>query len=394
MMELEVQKYLREKSKTCTHEFKNSESATPEVMDQYCLDQLEAELAIKYWYCENLDVYSLNYDQHASPEDNPIVRECRGLILEAGTWDVVSKSFPRFFNLGQGVGLDIEEAFDWESATYSTKADGTLIMLYHYKDHWNVATRGRSDASGPACGNKTFGDLFEETLQAKGKTFNLFSYRLNPDCFYSFEMVGPFNRQVVNYDELDLILIGKWNKFSLNECNLLSPIGTRVREDIPLGDFKVLKALVESAKGEELEGVVLKDKHNNRIKVKNPDYMLKAKAVSLATTLRQQMELLLSDNADDVYVILPEPIQKEIDELKARLAKLRYTVLKAYERYNHIDTQKSFALAIADIPFKHFLFLLRAGKTYEDILARQRSDALLETIERTETYYQQKETRQ
>ena len=44
---------------------------------------------------------SLNYDHEHSPKTAPIPLECRALVLEVGTWNVVAKSLPRFFNLGE-----------------------------------------------------------------------------------------------------------------------------------------------------------------------------------------------------------------------------------------------------------------------------------------------------
>jgi tRNA splicing ligase len=45
----------------------------------------------------------LNYNQINSPKYDPIVMECRGLILDSkDSWKIVAKSFRRFFNYGEG----------------------------------------------------------------------------------------------------------------------------------------------------------------------------------------------------------------------------------------------------------------------------------------------------
>lgn len=47
----------------------------------------------------------LNYDQIESPKFDPIVKECRGLCLEIGTWNILARGFFRFFNIGEDNGV-------------------------------------------------------------------------------------------------------------------------------------------------------------------------------------------------------------------------------------------------------------------------------------------------
>lgn len=87
-MLMEVQKYLRS-GKT--------------------LKDLKSELGIIFSEYENLVI--LNYSQIDSPKFHPITMECRGLILEKDTWDIVSFPFRRFFNENEG-----NLPFDYSSA--------------------------------------------------------------------------------------------------------------------------------------------------------------------------------------------------------------------------------------------------------------------------------------
>src|SRR6185436_4501314 len=80
MYELEVQKVLRS-------------GKTPE--------ELMAELGLRFAYHPTDPLVILNYDQIESPKTHSIVRECRSLVLEMGTWNCVSKSFNRFYNWGE-----------------------------------------------------------------------------------------------------------------------------------------------------------------------------------------------------------------------------------------------------------------------------------------------------
>lgn len=65
------------------------------------LELLEEQLGITHNVHEDGRVI-LNYSQIDSPKQNPIVMECRGLILDKNNnWELVARSFPRFFNRGE-----------------------------------------------------------------------------------------------------------------------------------------------------------------------------------------------------------------------------------------------------------------------------------------------------
>ena len=108
-------------------------------------------------------LYVLNYDQIKSPKSDPIVMECRGLILDYD-FNVVSRAFDRFFNLGEAP--DTQAHLDWSKAVVHDKVDGSLIKLYNYKGEWHVSTRGTAFAESDCMG---FGITFEELiLKASG----------------------------------------------------------------------------------------------------------------------------------------------------------------------------------------------------------------------------------
>lgn len=61
----------------------------------------------------------LNYSQIDSPKYDPIVRECRGLVIDRNTNEVVARAFDRFYNYGEYIEGD--KKFDWSSATVQEK---------------------------------------------------------------------------------------------------------------------------------------------------------------------------------------------------------------------------------------------------------------------------------
>lgn len=95
--------------------------------DGRTLDDLNKLYGIDATHSETDPLVILNYDQIESPKTHPVVRECRGLVLEKDTWNVVARAFTRFFNYGE---TDCQ--FDWSKFTATTKEDGSLLLLYRY----------------------------------------------------------------------------------------------------------------------------------------------------------------------------------------------------------------------------------------------------------------------
>ena len=59
------------------------------------------------------------YSQFDSDFMNPLVRECRGIILDEDTFDVVSYAFDKFGNYGEPYCPEI----DWKTARVGEKLD-------------------------------------------------------------------------------------------------------------------------------------------------------------------------------------------------------------------------------------------------------------------------------
>jgi hypothetical protein len=51
----------------------------------------------------------------------PEMQDCRGIILEKGTWNVMSLAFRKFFNAEEGNAHKI----DWKTAKILEKLDGS-----------------------------------------------------------------------------------------------------------------------------------------------------------------------------------------------------------------------------------------------------------------------------
>ena len=136
-------------------------------------------------YCikivEEGNLVLFKYSQIDSDFFNPIVKECRGIILEKDTWRVVAYPFKKFFNFGEAYADEI----DWESAVVETKEDGSLIKVYYYDGEWRVGTNGTicaENAESNAGPYKNFRQLFDAAAEKCGLDFS----RLNRYYTYIF----------------------------------------------------------------------------------------------------------------------------------------------------------------------------------------------------------------
>lgn len=88
-------------------------------------DELHNEYGIGVNEFDNLTC--LNYDQIESPKTAPIVRQCRGIVLDSNTLDIVYYPFFRFYNSDEV--LDEHSLFNFNSnKIYALqKLDGSLF---------------------------------------------------------------------------------------------------------------------------------------------------------------------------------------------------------------------------------------------------------------------------
>ena len=89
-------------------------------------DDLKQEFGISCNIFDNL--ICLTYSQIDSPKTAPIVRQCRGLILDKNTLDIVHYPFFRFYNFEEV--LEERSKFNWSKAFALEKVDGSLCGVF------------------------------------------------------------------------------------------------------------------------------------------------------------------------------------------------------------------------------------------------------------------------
>jgi hypothetical protein len=256
---------------------KNNELAIVTYIKKHGIDKTINDFKLKS-RCYSSKIL-LKYDQLVSPTlmANIEVQECRGLILEKGTWNVMSLAFTKFFNSEEGNAAKI----DWDTAHVLEKLDGTMIQVYWdwHANKWFAATTGTAEGEGEV-NNKngtTFNDLFWDTVNNK-YTFN--ECLLNKDFVYVFELTTPYNIVVKPHGESSATLLTVRNRETLVELSGKALEMAAVSLDIPLVksfdiNAKNVGHLLKTFEGMPWseEGYVVRDGDDNRVKVKNPAYV-------------------------------------------------------------------------------------------------------------------------
>lgn len=286
---------------------------------------------------------------------NPMVRECRGIILdEARNWAVVSRAFDKFGNDGEGYVPDI----DWSTARVQEKLDGSLCVLYHYDGAWHVATSGTPDASGDVHGTGgTFAEYFWRTFEAEGGRLPEPS-----DLCFAFELMGPQNRIVVVHEKPWLRLLAVRNRTTHEQFwpeQWADAVGIPAVRSFPLTTLDEIRASFEHISPVSQEGYVVVDGKFDRVKIKHPGYVALHHAKD-GMGPRAFVEIARTGEVGEVVAAFPE-FQPLIAAARAKYEALVARVTADYERLKHIETQKEFALEAVKTSCSAALFKMRKG---------------------------------
>lgn len=342
---LELQKYLSEKS----------------------IDLLKEELGINVYRHPELPLVGFKYDQIDSPKAHPIVRECRGLVLEDKSWKLVAKPFHRFFNAGE-VQEEYSQ-FDWENCTAWSKEDGSLIIVYKYDGKWHINTSGSFGLGLQDVFGGTWRELF---LKTAPKDFLEKLENTDENVTLIFELCTPYNKIVKLYKQPEIYLLAGMYHNSVAayeiEPHTIDEVATHMGIKRPqrwnfTSEDEVRDFLLKQEENDPtFEGVVLHD-GSLRFKWKTSTYVSLHKLKDNGNILlpKNLVPLVLAGEVDEKKIYLPE-ISSALDEVAKIVDDLWITLSEMWINNHHLENQKDFALAIKSHPLSSLLFMNRKEK--------------------------------
>lgn len=336
---------------------------------QVTLESLKEDIGIKHVIHPELPLVILNYDQIESPKTHPIVRECRSLVLEVGTWDLVARAFPRFFNWGEVI--DEQDDFNFGNFRVESKEDGSIVTVYNYKGEWHANTRGSFGLQEVQFTDYTWRQLVCMSLNID--SLQGLNGKLVAGCSYVFELATPYNKVVRTYPDSRMYLLSAFRPCGGEFCPVTGPldqvaesIGAYRPEIYPFKSIDGIQGYLQQMIKDDptFEGVVIRDDANRRWKIKNPGYLSLHKMRGENDNLFNPKHLLpfiLSGERSELLAYFPE-VEEKFDEVSKQVNDELDNLLKVWDNCKDIESQKDFALAIQPrTRFASLLFQNRAA---------------------------------
>lgn len=325
---------------------------------------------------------------------NDCTRIARGLIVHSAWMTIESRPFPKFFNLGELRDDEIPQ----EPFQVYDKMDGSLGILYPIGDIYAIATRG-SFASQQA----------KHATQVYNNRYDL-QFAPQAGLTYLFEIIYPENRIVVDYADMDdLVLLDVVD-------NVTGESRLEEHRDVWPGPvvkmhphFTMLDELAASPERSNEEGYVIRFAGGMRAKFKHAEYVRLHRILTHASTrtiwaaiaiqdLHQRRysskhigRALMLDVAKEVdpYIgksalahlleRVPDEfyawVRKTVEDIQAQFDALVVEIETEYKRVDRslpaFNSRRDFAELARRSSHENALFRMLDGKPFADIVWKQ-----------------------
>lgn len=330
-------------------------------------DYIENNLIVANKHPE-YDIWILNYSPKTQSKRvwDDYTLACCGLIIDADG-NILARPFKKFFNVEEHDPKDIDLSKGYE---IYEKMDGLLIILFYYKPRmtWIVASRGSF--------------ISEQSIEAKrmidSKTYDYLDYHLT----YLFEVIYPENRIVVNYGDMnELVLLGVVKTKTGDELSHdsmkyhYSRYFTIVKKYgiSNVGNLMELKKLEEDNR----EGFVVKI-GDDRFKVKFTEYVRLHGVLTNVSNIVIWEHLKNNYDFDALFDRVPDEfyewLKKTIKMLQNNFNEIERLALKEFIRIYHINqiiNRKEFAAEAVKTNYRSILFRLYDRRPYDEIIWKE-----------------------
>jgi len=258
--------------------------------------------------------------------------------------------------------------FTWdENVQVVEKIDGSLILLFNYKNIWRINTRG-SFATGELGLGKSWQEIIWSHLDE-----NHVLEHCNSDYTYVMEFVSMHNKIVRNYNGTYLYLLtivhnetGKEESFE--HCDIIaSLLNIRRPQRFAFKDSNSIQEFLKEIQGDDptFEGVIAVDKNFNRIKFKTSTYVALHHLHDNGNlfSFKRLVPLLLLSNdivaeKEEIGIYFPEA-KERIEQIYQNICTEYQSLKSLWENNYQISNQKDFALKIKNHMFQGILFNMR-----------------------------------
>lgn len=321
----------------------------------YLIKQTHPELPLTIWNYSQTVQYNNLWDYHV------LIPQCRGLVTDDMTGEIVGRPFKKFFNQDQNRHTATKD-FD-----VFTKEDGSLGIAFNYKGDWILASRGSFTSEQAVWAAEYCNDNLVHGVAA------MFDKSLT----YLFEIIYRNNKIVVNYGDYEgLILLGAINTKTGDELSYDALLEYSYFFDVVkkwdgYSDYNVLKTLIKNNE----EGFVIRFSNGDRMKIKGDEYLRLHRIMTGVSTTSiwdvistgGDMECLLKDVPDEFY----DKIKEAVRDLTVRFGNIKKDYFQHYlditGRVISTD-RKAFAEEAKRYSHPAILFAMLTGKSVDPII--------------------------
>ncbi len=235
-------------------------------------------------------------------------RECRGLIFDTETGQLISRPYHKFFNAGERDETQLNKIDLTKPHVVLEKLDGSMIRPIPTKEGFRLATK--AGVTDVAMNAEVF--IADKSYYAHfiGKCFQR---NITP----IFEWCSRKNRIVVDYPEDQLILTamryvsdGSYVTYEVMK-NYATAWGIPVVKAIAGDETDITKVIDHIRKWDDGEGVVIRFDDGHMVKIKADDYVLRHKSKDAINQEKNVLQTILDDSVDDLIPLLtPEDAER------------------------------------------------------------------------------------
>ena len=279
--------------------------------------------------------------------NDKLMRLARGITFEKNSGELVLLGLPKFFNYDQLVGderysqEEVEQlcqALDFHTSKVklSEKLDGSMVIA-SFSETLNKVQTGTTGSTESVQAKRAKQLLNSKTIEY---------LRENPHISLIFELIGPNNRIVIEYDKEELVLLNAIDKRTLDfvDDNLLEELKQNLDYRVPeIREYTVeeLQKFVET--DTKYEGFVTKNKYGNLVKIKTKDYLEKHSFFSMVNIENKFDEVILKNyiknNLDDILSLMDTDQKLRAQELISEFNRVKQEALELQQKFDLEDRQ-------------------------------------------------------
>ena len=252
---------------------------------------------------------------HEQDDYARIRRECRGIIFDSKTGDIIRRPFFKFFNVNEREETQLHNLDFSKEHWVDIKLDGSMIAVFAHEGNLVWGTKMVAP---------DFHDMVEKFVESSDVDYAGFCWKsINDGYTPIFEWMHPQKRIVIDYGkEPALTLLAVRHMVTGTFADLDKTPARQygvpiVEQHSKVTDPKAFMEYVHDLKN--AEGFVIRWADGHRVKIKDHEYLQIHKAKEAILQDRNIVEIILNEKLDDIKAHLPAEDRDRLTQFESDL---------------------------------------------------------------------------